>query len=394
MKKLMLLLAISLICSTGFAYTWQKFGPENVNITKICFGVVIQGHVLCADDGFYLYNYGSNTSEFYTNGGLPVSGAAYFSPDKIMVTMGDGSWSDGIYTFDLNTHVFDVLEWVVLPKFLHYQETNSTWWVGSDWGGMWKSENGTDWAEVTEFLAKPCYAIASYGSNMVVGAISDLANIYWSDNDGQTWNPSELSPGFPDMSFGSFGLLLGVFPGYSNSSGLWKSTDFGQTWQIEIYQDNLITLGFDCFSDIFVGYDGQGLAYYQPDQGMTFLNDGLPGLHINKIQVNPTMSAPALFVSTDQGACYSLDYNVGMEDFQNCKPNAVITPNPAHDFAEIACDAPISTISVFTLSGKKVMEKSGLEIPKMIDTSGLQTGVYLIKIETSEGNTTQKLVVK
>ncbi len=394
MKKFILLLVIPLICSTGFAYTWQKFGPENVNITKICFGVVIQGHVLCADDGFYLCNYGTNTSEFYTYGGLPVSGAAYFSPDKIMVTMGDGSWSDGIYTFDLNTHQFEVLEWIVWPNFLHFHEATSTWWVGSDWGGMLKSENGTNWTEVTDFMAKPCYAIASFGSNMVVSAISNLTNVYWSDNDGQTWNPSELSPGFPDMSFGSFGLLLGVFPGYSNSSGLWKSTDFGQTWQIEIYQDNLKTLGFDCFSDIFVGYDGQGLAYYQPGQGLVFMNEGLPGLHINKIQVNPTMSAPALFVSTDQGACYSLDYYVGMDDFQNCKPNAVITPNPAHDFAEIACDANIKMITVFTLSGKKVMEKPSSETQEILDISGLSQGVYLIKIETSEGNTIQKLIVK
>jgi len=394
MKKLTFLLSLTLLFSSGFAYTWQHFGPDNANITKICFGIVTQGHVLCSNDGFYIYNYGTNTNEFYTYGGLPVAGAAYFSPDKIMVTMGDGSWSDGIYTFDLNTHQFEVLEWVVWPKFLHYQETNATWWVGSDWGGMWKSENGTDWAEVTDFLAKPCYAIASYGSNMVVGAISDLANIYWSDNNGQTWNASEICPGFPEMGFDSYGTLYGVFPGNSNSSGLWKSTDFGQTWQIEIYQDNMSTVGFDCFSNIFVGYEEQGLAYYQPGQGLTFLNEGLPGLHINKIQVNPTMSAPALFVSTSQGACFSLDYYVGMNDFQICKPNAVITPNPAHDFAKIACDAHIQMITVFPLSGKKVMEKAGFETQELLDISGLSKGVYLVKVDTNEGSTTQKLVVK
>jgi hypothetical protein len=175
---------------------------------------------------------------------------------------------------------------------------------------------------------------------------------------------------------------------------LWKSSDFGQTWQIEIYQDNLSTVGFDCFSNIFLGYEELGLAYYNPDQGLNFMNVGLPGLHINKIQVNPTMSAPALFVSTDQGACFSLDYYVGINDFQNCKPIAVITPNPACEFVEIACDAHISMVTVFTLLGKKVLEKPGSETQELLVISGLSKGVYLVKVDTNKGSTTQKLVVK
>jgi len=74
----------------------------------------------------------------------------------------------------------------VSPNFLHYHEFDHTYWVGSDWGNMMKSSDGINWENDIFFNAKPCIGIASYEGNMVVSAISDLTNIYWSADNGNS----------------------------------------------------------------------------------------------------------------------------------------------------------------------------------------------------------------
>jgi len=51
-------------------------------------------------------------------------------------------------------------------------------------------------------------------------------------------------------------------------------------------------------------------------------------------------------------------------------------------------------ITVFTLSGKKVLEKAVFKNEETLDISGLLKGIYLVKVDTNEGSTTQKLVVR
>jgi len=378
----------------SFSQTWNPIGPDTANISRIDFGVSVQRHVLCADNGFYVYNYGSNTCEFFSYGGMPVTGAGYFNNDKILVAMGDGSWSDGVYTFDLSTHDFEVMDWFVWPNFLHYHETTQTWWVGSDWGGLWKSEDGMVWDAIQNFNTFPCISIASQGQYMIVQLISDLTNGYWSDDDGESWNPSELSPGFPDMAYHYDMTLLGVYPGYSNSSGLWKSNDFGNSWQPEIYQDNMTTVCFDVFSSIIVGFDGQGLGIYHPGNGIVFINSNLPNLYINKIQVNPTMSAPALFVSTDQGAYYSYDYGVGIDVNENNSAKIQLAPNPVDDIVNITSEISLKSIQIINSTGQIVYHKNNSGMELQIKLNALESGTYVLKLDTEKGISVHKVVVR
>lgn len=394
MKTRFLLIFSILLSLYTYSTNWITLGPDTANISRIEFGVAIQCHVLCADNGFYLYNYGSNTCEFFTNGGLPVSGAAYLDQDRFLVAMGNGSWSDGIYAFNINTHYFEVMEWIVWPNFLHYHEANQTYWVGSDWGNMLKSSDGANWENDIFFTAKPCIGIASYGENMVVSAISDLTNIYWSTNNGDTWNPSALSPLFPEFAFHYQGLLLGVFPGYSNSSGIWKSEDYGNSWEVLFYQDNLSTVAFDVFSEIFVGFDGEGIAHYNPQYGLVFLNEGLPDLHINKIQVNPSMSAPAIFVSTDEGAFYSYDYYVAVGDLEGKNQEFSIFPNPATEVIYFENPEKVLKVDFLNLSGQLIKSEVTNGQSKSVSTSSLPSGVYFLKAYCNDSEYLSKVVIR
>ncbi len=394
MKKQIIFLFFLLLSEVGISQTWNPIGPDTANISRIDFGVAVQRHVLCADNGFYVYNYGNNTCEFFSNGGLPVAGAGYFNNEKILVAMGDGSWSDGVYTFDLSTHDFEPMDWFVWPNFLHYHETTSTWWVGSDWGGLWKSADGVIWEAVETFSTFPCISLASQGQHLVVQLISDLTNGYWSNDNGESWYPSELSPGFSDMAFHYDGQLLGIFPYYSNSSGLWKSDDFGNSWQIEIYQDNMSAVCFDVFSEIIVGFDGEGVGIYHPGNGIDFINADLPNLNINKIQVNQTMSAPALFVSTDQGAYFSYDYYVGMDVDENNEAKIQLSPNPANGILNIKSDINLKSIKLINPSGQLVYKRNISGMAFQINTTEFSSGIYTLQLETEKGVSVRKVVVR
>lgn len=395
MKRYAILLIAILIWSSGFAYSWNQIGTVQMNASKICFGITFSEWVICSDDGIYLYNISTHETVFYTYG-LPVTGAAYLDAERILVTMGDGSWSDGIWTFDLQTQQFEVVEWVVYPNFLYHDDLTGTYWVGSNWGGLYKSQDGVNWEEDINFLAKPCGTMTGYGEHLVVTAIADLSNIYWSDDSGETWNASEIFPVISDMSFSPNGLLYGVFPDNSNSSGLWKSEDFGNTWQIEFYSDYMSAIGFDCFGNPFVGWEENlGIASYDPSApppGLTFINNGLPSLNINRIQINPTMSAPALFVCTDAGVYVSQDYWLGIDEH---KPNWIsISPNPTSENLTIKSEIRMNSLKLSSISGKQILTMKVDESQQQLDVSHLEPGIYLLEIEAEGRFFVRKLVVE
>ncbi len=395
MKKLTTFLFAFLIWVSGFAYTWNQMGTVQMNASGICFGITFSEWVICSDDGFYLYNIGTHETTFYTYG-LPVTGAAYLDAERILITMGDGSYSDGIWTFDLQTHQFEVVEWVVNPNFLYHDDLTGAYWVGSDWGGLYKSQDGLNWEEDINFLAKPCGTMTGYGEHLVVTAIANLSNIYWSDDSGETWNASEIFTVISDMSFCPNGLLYGVYPDNSNSSGLWKSEDFGNTWQIVFYANNMRAVGFDCFGNPFLGWkENLGIASFDasaPPPGLTWLNEGLPNLNINKIQINPTMSAPALFVCTEAGVYVSQDYWLGIDETQQNQIS--ISPNPATENLTIKSEIRLNSLKLSSISGKQILSMKINTNQHQLDVSNLEAGIYLLEIEAEGRFFVRKLVVE
>lgn len=392
MKTYFLILLFGCMSFFGYSQTWHLIGPDTANISKVVFALGTQHHVLCADNGFYLYNFGTKSCEFFTYSGMAVTGAAYFNPEKILITMADGSYSDGIYAFDIYSHVFDPMDWIFNPNFLYHHHNDQTYWVGSDWGNMLRSEDGITWESVAQFNSFPCICMASQDNHMIVQIISDLTNGYWSDDNGQSWNPSEIGPLLSDLVYRENGQLLGVFPGYSNSSGLWRSDDFGNSWQIEFYQDNMTTVCLDVYSDVIVGFDGEGLARYNPESGLEFINGDLPALNINKIQVNNTMSAPALFVSTDQGFYYSYDYYVGVDDIDKTTRRVSINPNPSTDIIFIESVELIQNLKIINSTGTVVLHASPNSKSLEIDLTPLPTGIYFLKVTSQQISTTTKII--
>jgi len=354
---------------------------------------------------------------FYSYG-IPVNGAAWLDGYKILVIMGNGSWSDGIYTFDLTTHQFDVVEWVVAPNFIYVipvldQKTKlftNEYHVGSQFGGMYRSIDGLNWTEVPYFTGKSCTAMDFYGEHLVVSEVSNILNIHWSDDYGSSWHEAVSPPIITDLKFNNTGELYGIFPDFSNSSGLYKSEDFGNNWEVEFWSDNMSSVGFDAMGIIFVGWEepfmsNEGIAIYDPaapPPGLTFMNNGLASTNINKILMNPMMSTIAIFCCTDSGVYVCYDYMVGEKEIIEPVKEPEIFPNPLDDsrtlHLRVAQSDQINEIEIYS-SGGNLINKTILPVNKPansyeLNLSYLNAGVYLIRIQSRHSTVTRKFVIR
>jgi hypothetical protein len=420
MKKAAIFIWLFIISSNIYAYSWIPFCPDSIQANNICFNVGSWKGLICSDNGMYLWEEDIEAWSFYTYAGLPVTGAAYLDATRILVAMGNGSYSDGVYTFNLETHQFEVVEWMVNPNFMlvvpvmkaQNNKFIDEYYIGTQFSGMYRSVDGLTWTQVPYFNSKSCTAMACFDNHLVVTEVSNIYNIYWSDDDGATWNEAVVPPMITDLKFNYEGELYGIFPSVSNSSGLWYSQDFGQTWDVAFWSDFMSSVGFDAMGTIFVGWDSsgtgyEGIAIYDPDApppGLTFLNEGLPNTQINKILLNPSMSAIAIFCCTDQGVWMSYDYMVGEEEHSALWNELNIYPNPFKEciiFDFIMLESAPAILEIYSLSGKKYFQT---KISGSLNTQqtftwnpvseglDLSPGIYFIKFTQGKKTVIKKVV--
>lgn len=77
---------------------------------------------------------------------------------------------------------------------------------------------------------------------------------------------------------------------------------------------------------------------------------------------------------------------------ENEAETARIYPNPAHDFirVETLCTSLVQNVEIFSVTGQKVLSSTETEI----NISGLESGVYFIKIDFNEKSITKRLIIK
>gem|GEM_PF-452770 len=422
MKKYAFIILLLSFFTPARAYNWIPFGPDTINALNICFEAGPTFGVICASNGMYIFEDNIQEWVFFSYGGLPVRGAVNLTPTTILVAMGNMSWSDGIYTFDLLSHQFAVVEWVVDPSYIIYYdeipagETGSytgAFFAGSRYNGLYTSADGYNWTEVPFFTGKACLAMACYQQHLVVSCNGNN-EMYLSDDYGGSWNQAPIpTPWISDMKFNNEGELYGIFPDHSNSSGLWHSVDFGNTWQNSFYSDNMGAVGYDAVGDLFVGWEAlfapyyEGIAIYNPSApppGLTFLNEGLPNTSINKILWNPTMSVIAIFCCTAGGVYYCNDYLTAVDGQGKSAPDLLICPNPVTRDAAIRIvvdDVHESCLvaGVYDVRGTKVHEivcsrhASG-EYHGILRRGDYSPGMYYCSVATEHSMTCRKIILR
>ncbi|MFC2101195.1 T9SS type A sorting domain-containing protein, partial [Bacteroidota bacterium] len=352
--------------------------------------------VICTNNGVCLNNGIGASWNTYTYG-LPVWEAIPYDSSNILIVMGNGSYSDGIYKFNLTTHTFNVVEWCYIPTFIKYCTNNNTYYVGTKYDGLLRSSNGISWDTVSYFQGKGCTAMDFYGQHIVISQENNIYAIYYSDNGGISWNQSASNIPLHDISFDQNGILYGVFTGISNSSGLYRSFDYGHTWNMEIFVDNMNTVGFDVVGNLFTGFHGaiapcQGVAIYDTSANyFTFLNTGLPNKNIHKFKVNPVMSSITIFACTDTGVYYSNNYITSVNNNSFTSNSVHIYPNPANEILEIKSFKDAS-VEIINTNGQIIEELTSTKPNTTINVSKLSSGIYFIKVKADNEFTIMRFI--
>ncbi|MCD4681399.1 MAG: T9SS type A sorting domain-containing protein [Bacteroidales bacterium] len=403
MKKLITLFLITIPLALS-AYTWTPFGPPGVHTNDIVFNVGANNiTVVCANDGLYL-NSGGTAWDFYTTWGLPVKGAVPFNDTSFIFIMGNSSWSDGIYLFSLNSLQHYVLEWAYFPEFIYHGQFNDCYYVGYFYGVL-ISDDGINWIELSYFNNKHCVSMDCSYDNYVISELSNIYDIHYSGDAGKNWQPASCPYIISDLRFKCTGELYGIFPDFSNSSGLYSSPDYGQSWDLEAYSDNMSTVGYDAVGNIFTGWEStagasEGVAIFNSlSKTFDFVNNGLPNKNINKFRINPIMSSIVNFTCTDSGIYIIQNYIVGIKE-QLSSPNQIsVFPNPFNDKTNIEINITEtdqnSTIEIYNSSGTLIRSLNIKSNKKRIQfyREDLKAGVYFVRWKYSNKYASTRIVI-
>ncbi len=407
MKKFTLILVLFFTLQQSFSYTWESYGPEGIKANNLIHFWSDYGcSLICTDSGMYL-----NTNSWmplweYFN--YPAKDAQLLNNDTLLVIANEGSYSDGIYSFNLQTYEYTNIDFLFRPNFIKYYEPGGVFYVGYE-TGLVKSEDGLNWTEVPYFAGKNCVDMEFFNEHIVINVSAALTHLYLSDDSGTNWFEGTNNPGWiTDMAFNWQGELYGIFPDNSWSSGLWYSNDYGDNWNVEFYSVYMTALEFHNEDKLFVGWhsptkDYEGIAIYDlQNQEFTYLNEGLPNTNINIIKSLPLIGGQIVYCCTDSGVYYCDNYAVGIDE--NLTGNKIsIFPNPVTESTtiNITLHEPGSiddAILVYNNRGVKVDEiefknNSSQETEVKWNKGDLPAGVYYLIIKINKESWSEKFVI-
>ena len=312
MKTFMLLSGLLLAGVSVSAYQWDSIGPTNVQVynfnTAYCGGNVVQ--VLCTNEGIIISENGNWNS--YVTYDFPAWGAVGLDDNTLLLILGAGSYSDGIYTFNLTTHEVEVVEWMINPEFICFCNADDHYYAGGE-TGMVKSADGITFTSVEFFNMKKCESFVWYDNHYVVGA---TGGVYISPDYGNTWTPSTstLLPPY-SLAFDGNGKVYAIAPDEDLSTVFCHSNDFGDHWFVDVSSDSLSSVIIDADNNVFIGSYDLGVHRWDPDMNLLVpYNDWIPDLHVNNLGINPLVNCLNIVACTNHGAHILTEYIVGIDE--------------------------------------------------------------------------------
>jgi len=409
--KTKLIFMLFLLPCLACGYNWNLFGPAGIKTYDILFNAGASGlNVISMESGICVNDGPGWSWNTYTLGGLPVFQCVPLDNEHILLVMGDGSISDGIYTFSFTTHQFVLVTSFPSPAFILLSAANQKYYAGSRTGGLLESLNGMNWNAIPQFNSQPVVSMDAYNNNLVITKGYLFQGLYYSSDTGNTWTQSTGNGNFLTyLAFHPNGTLYGVIP-FSNSGSLRKTMNY-ENWSVCYWDYGINTVGFDAVGNVLVGYNpdlgtNQGIAKYDTIlHTISFLNEGLPNTYINRIRMNPILSSITIFCCTNSGVYYSNDYLTGLHEnmASTCDEWAMSFPNPCITNVSITFSLPSMQSDVFLLelynfTGKLVKRLSipwdGRESHSVqMDATGLPPGIYYYRISSGTHEIIRKLVV-
>ncbi len=403
--KIYLSFFLLLAASALWGFDCTPFGPQADYLncamfddTPLCLGGLQSDHgtVFLEENGVW------NDYPHFSN--LPVLDVCKRGDSTLMAIMGMGSYSDGVYDLNLSTHVWTLNEWFFRPNFICRYPVNGVYYVGET-DGLFKSTDGLNWTRITTLGLGECNSMAWWENHVVVNRGSA---VYYSSDAAGTWNQSGMSL-LEGFSFAMDGTLYGLINADSDSDGLWRSEDFGETWEVVFYTSGLCSIGPDFSSVMPLGWDrpnehGQYLELLDQQGNLTPLSHPDLETPVRETGMFPLVNTPAFYVLNSTG-CYFITgfINVETNDPSNIpSPDAIdfrVWPNPTKRSLALKFERAVPSEAKAKLYDLRGRLRSVWNLGRgengsfRLDLPSLPAGVYLLKVDTRGVSGTQRIII-
>ena len=317
----------------------------------------------------------------YQYGGLRKSYNGGNSWDNIKPVSYEGGWNTPYEMHSINSDL------IVIGYDEVYRSTSG--------GALWDSIS----YNVSGGQAIKSIALAPSDENYIYAASHTTIKV--TKDAGQSW--TNIKPGIPNYNITDIAVSntnpdrAWITLSYYNSTyKVYETNDAGSNW-INISGNDLPGLPANCIvyqgganDDLYIGTD---IGVYYKNNTMSdwiAFNNGLPNVVVKELEIHydeGTISAATFGRGVWESPLNMLSTSVS----NNEKINFKIYPNPAQNEITITTSHQNINITIFTITGKKIIETNA----KKINTSNFSKGCYIIEIRNKNGfSIREKLIIK
>ncbi len=374
----------------------EELSYANYNQVPFSFGGVSDG-----ENRLFLYENDTWNPYLFFSNGLPITSTWKLNDDTMMVSMGAGTYSDGVWNFNLNTHTWTINDWFFLPNFVLQCPGNGCYYVGER-DGLFKSTNGSDWTRITAIGSGDCNSFTSRDSSIVVNRDGF---VYYSHNSGQTWQQAGMG-NLKGFRYTSNGVLHGIMDVGSDSDGLWRSFDNGITWEVVFYSTGITCIGPDFNGYIPLGWNTAGVddnyvSLLSPMDQLIPLSHPNLNSAVKQMEIFPLINTLSFYVLNSSGCYFITDFLPVANQDEVATPafKLEVFPNPSNTSVMVKLSSEIvgkPSLEIYNLRGQLIRTIKSLSLNQanerclqwdlcLQDGSSTASGIYLVILKDAGG---------
>ncbi len=394
MRKVFLFTLLLVLSLSALDVGWSRLYPEidsPVYDTSGCRGLYENMFLALAEDVDGLAYYDEMNDSLigvydYLSLGVVSAQINESNTDEVFCAIGSGSYSDGLYKFNIGSLQFERIEFAINPNFI--KKLNSGYYFGCSEGLVYSSD-GITWTDIDYFDYKSVTGVAEDNDgNIIICAGTELFI-----NDGSSFTSFDTGLTVRDIKFdGSFMVSLSDGTYSDGIYGVWYET--GKITDVLVYEyvfnsDKMCFYGY-WFAVTHIGSDQMSLLGDENGIDTSPVSGNFNEIYF----IEPDYSSYWSFIiGTDKGV-YKGMYPMGIEDTSIPSSTELHQnyPNPFNPVTEISYSLKSEgqvTLSVFNTKGELVSSlvngmKTAGNHSVNFNGEGLNSGIYFYRLSVND----------